>query len=79
MRICELGILSCVGGKSPRGEKKAVEGARATRIALWGRVLFTDQEIISIPDPKLKNAQELSAQPCFDPGVPGPHWASNRS
>ena len=41
----------------------------ATRITLWGLVICTEQETISLPDRKLKNAQEFLAQPWSDPGV----------
>ena len=69
VRIWELGLQTCLGAKALHEEKKTVEGTCATRVNLWGLLLCTESETLSLPEPKLTNAREFLAQSYFDPGV----------
>ena len=69
VRIWEAGLQSCLGAKALHEDKKKAEGTCATRLTLWGLVVCTESETLSLPEPKLRTAQEFLSQSYFDPGV----------
>ena len=67
--LWEKALKFVLGWEALNRYKKRVEGIYSTISLMWGILVDTQNELVSLPADKILKAQVVLADPLFDPGV----------